>query len=122
MYTIACEHRFRARHRLRLRGQEPETLHEHDWKVRATVEAGELDEDGLVMDFLALKGMLGEAVADLAGVGSLEEMPEFGGGNPSTERVARLVYDRLAERLPDGVRLREITVWETADCRATYGG
>ena len=119
MYRISTEICFEAAHWLELGGQR-EARHDHAWRVRVQVEAEELDEGGLVMDFHELRGLLADAVEPLAEAGCLNDVGDLTGGNPSTELVARYVYDRLAGQLPRGRRLREVTVWETADCEATY--
>jgi 6-pyruvoyltetrahydropterin/6-carboxytetrahydropterin synthase len=39
--------------------------------------------------------------------------------NPTSENLARWIWDRLLEKLPD---LREVTVYETSTCGAHYDG
>ena len=122
MYTVAREIRFRAGHYLQLAGGKREAAHEHQWRVRATVEAGELNGQGMVMDFHVLGGLLREAVAPLTGVAMINDLAVFSEDNPSTERLARYIYDALWGSMPAGVELRKVVVWETKDCRASYRG
>jgi 6-pyruvoyl-tetrahydropterin synthase len=90
-------------------------LHGATFVVDATFSRTELDADNIVVDIgLAtdqLKAVLGEL-----NYRNLDELPEFTGVNTSTEFLAKVVADRLADRvhsgsLGDGARgLAEITV------------
>ncbi len=40
--------------------------------------------------------------------------------NPTTENIARTVYDALAAKLPDGVTVTKVTAWESDGCGAAY--
>jgi 6-pyruvoyltetrahydropterin/6-carboxytetrahydropterin synthase len=122
MYTAETEIRFRARHALRLSGGTVEPMHEHDWRVRATVQSDRLDADGMVIDFYRLKKLLREAVRPLSECESINTLAVFQKppANPSTEQIARYIFDHLACRFPAEATLTEITVWETADCRGSY--
>lgn len=90
-------------------------LHGATFVVDATFSRTELDADNIVVDIgLAadqLKAVLGEL-----NYRNLDELPEFKGINTSTEFLAKVVADRLADRvhsgsLGDGARgLAEITV------------
>jgi 6-pyruvoyl-tetrahydropterin synthase len=76
-------------------------LHGATYVVDATFRRPELDADDLVVD-------IGAATAELAGVldglnyRNLDEERAFAGRNTSTELLARVVADRLAERVHAG--------------------
>ena len=90
-------------------------LHGATFVVDATFSRAELDADNIVVDIglatEALKAVLGEL-----NYRNLDDLPEFKGVNTSTEFLAKVVADRLADRvhsgaLGDGARgLAEITV------------
>jgi 6-pyruvoyltetrahydropterin/6-carboxytetrahydropterin synthase len=120
MYSTTVEIVFKASHFLRLPDNQKEPRHEHDWKVAATVESQELDAYGMVIDFHKLQKLLKQAVEPLGQAASINELPDFQNGNPSTETVAKYVYDKLADKLPAHLALRKIVLWETPDCRACY--
>jgi 6-pyruvoyltetrahydropterin/6-carboxytetrahydropterin synthase len=121
IYRVATEMSFRAGHYLMFEPSGGENLHEHEWKVRVSVESAQLDKTGLVMDFHRLAGLLKEVVTPLTKVEAMNSLPAFAKENPSTERVARYIYEQLHGEIPAGARLREVVVWETPDCRASYG-
>jgi len=50
----------------------------------------------------------------------LNDLEPFREKNPSTEVLARYIFEELTARLPGGVELTEVTAWETPGCAATY--
>jgi 6-pyruvoyl-tetrahydropterin synthase len=76
-------------------------LHGATFIVDATFRRGELDADGIVVDI----GRAGEelhAVLSELTYRNLDDEPAFEGMNTSTEALARVVADRLAERVQAG--------------------
>ena len=120
MYRVAREIIFRADHYLRFGQNRQEEPHEHDWRIRAVVESPELNSDELVMDFDELGRLLRQVVEPLTQVQMLNEHSELKNHNPSTERLARYVYEKLKLLIPETVHLREVVVWEREDCRVSY--
>lgn len=119
MFTISVETRFRASHQLILPDGSKEPLHEHDWLVATSVSSAGLDDMGVVMDFHVLKAMVEEITAELDNT-VLGEVAHFRQNNPSTENVAKHVYDRLRGRLPNGVELRSVRIVEEPGCWAEW--
>jgi 6-pyruvoyl-tetrahydropterin synthase len=76
-------------------------LHGATYVVDATFSGRDLDEDGIVVDIGRATQQLREVLADLA-YRNLDEHSALAGRNSTTERVARLVADRLAERIAAG--------------------
>lgn len=120
MYTIAVRARFDASHSVRIGTAPREAPHAHEWVVEAEVAADALDRDGLVMDFVRLRGVVQDCIAGFHGA-LLNELPEFAELNPTAENVARTIYGRLDGQLgEDRATLAGVTVWEAEGCRATY--
>jgi 6-pyruvoyl-tetrahydropterin synthase len=76
-------------------------LHGATYVVDATFTREELDEDGIVVDIGRASAALRAVLADLD-YRNLDEDPAFAYGNSSTEALARLVADRLADRIHAG--------------------
>jgi 6-pyruvoyl-tetrahydropterin synthase len=75
-------------------------LHGATFVVDATFRRASLDTDGIVIDI----GRAAEAlrsVLDALNYRNLDEEPDFAGVNTTTEALAKVVADRLAERLAD---------------------
>ena len=76
-------------------------LHGATYVVDATFRRADLDADGLVVDIGRAAEQLHAVLADFT-YRNLDEDPAFAGLNTSTEALARVVADRLAERVHAG--------------------
>lgn len=76
-------------------------LHGATYIVDATFAATDLDADGIVVDIGLAIEQLHELLADL-NYRNLDDEEAFAGTNTSTEALARVVADRLAERVHAG--------------------
>lgn len=76
-------------------------LHGATFLVDATFRRPELDEDGIVVDIGLATQQLGEVLGEL-NFRNLDDEPAFEGVNTSTEFLAKVVADRLADRLHGG--------------------
>ena len=76
-------------------------LHGATFVVDATFRRAELDADNIVVDI----GRASEELRAICGALSyrnLDDEPEFAGVNTSTEFLAKVIADRLAERITTG--------------------
>src|ERR1700733_9633860 len=101
-FDITTTRGFSAAHQLRLYDGSIEPLHGHNWKVKITVSAPNLDSIGVVMDFHELE-RLAEAVIGPMHNRHLNDVPAFDRLNPSAENVALHIGQSLA--LPRPVTL-----------------
>lgn len=76
-------------------------LHGATFVVDATFRRPDLDDDGIVVDIGLATQQLAEVLGEL-NYRNLDDEPEFAGVNTSTEFLARLVADRLADRIHAG--------------------
>ena len=76
-------------------------LHGATYVVDATFRAPTLDRDGLVVDIGQAAAALAAIVGELS-YRNLDDDPELAGINTTTERLAQVVADRLAQRLRSG--------------------
>ena len=76
-------------------------LHGATYVVDATFRRAELDADGIVVDIGLATKELGAVLADL-NYRNLDDEPAFTGVNTSTEFLAKVIADRLAERVRAG--------------------
>ncbi|MCL3992643.1 6-pyruvoyl trahydropterin synthase family protein [Streptomyces lavenduligriseus] len=76
-------------------------LHGATFLVDATFRRAQLDEDGIVVDIgLATREL--HAVVEELNYRNLDDEPDFQGVNTSTEYLAKVIADRLAERIAKG--------------------
>jgi 6-pyruvoyl-tetrahydropterin synthase len=76
-------------------------LHGATFVVDATFRRAELDADGIVVDIGAATETLRAVLAEL-NYRNLDDEPDFSGLNTTTEVLARVIADRLADRARDG--------------------
>ncbi|WP_109508876.1 6-pyruvoyl trahydropterin synthase family protein [Nocardioides speluncae] len=76
-------------------------LHGATYVVDASFAAPELDADGIVVDIGLATTQLHDVLAAL-NYRNLDDEPSLAGQNTSTEMLARLIADQLAERAKDG--------------------
>ena len=76
-------------------------LHGATYVVDATFRRADLDADGLVVDIGRAAELLHAVVAELTHR-NLDDEPRLAGMNTSTEALARVVADRIAERVRAG--------------------
>jgi 6-pyruvoyltetrahydropterin/6-carboxytetrahydropterin synthase len=122
MYEITVTSHFSGAHRLRYLHGKCEELHGHNWKVEVSVVSNRLNKEGVVIDFGILKKKV-ERVLKLLDHTYLNDLPYFSGIEPSSENIAKYIYDRLKNDLKDhSGRLKKVTAWESETACATYFG
>jgi 6-pyruvoyltetrahydropterin/6-carboxytetrahydropterin synthase len=116
-FEVTTQRTFSASHQLRLYDGSIEPLHGHNWVVRVTVVGEKLDSIGVVIDFHVLERLVDELILPMHNR-HLNELAPFARDNPSAENVALHVGRGL--KLPAGVRLGSVQVWETPENSAIY--
>lgn len=119
MFELIVETDFAAAHFLREYEGKCESLHGHNWRVEVRLRADALGPLGMVMDFGDVKKAVGQIMDELDH-GCLNELGPFQELNPTTENIAKYIYESLAAVLPSGVRVSRVTAWETDHCGAAY--
>lgn len=120
MWEITRDTVFAAAHQLRFTKGEGERLHGHNWRVKAVVQAEELDAHGFVLDFAELGTVL-RAIVEPYEHAFLNEIAPFDDLNPTAENVARIVAEQLAAKLDDErVKVVRVEVWEDDHSAAVY--
>ena len=95
-------------------------LHGATFVVEMSISRAELGPEAIVMDIGEATGLLRDALADLDYT-NLDSHPELAGMLTTTETLARVVAERVAAKLPDGVYSGlEVTLREHPDAWATY--
>jgi 6-pyruvoyl-tetrahydropterin synthase len=97
-------------------------LHGATYVVDATFRRSELDADGVVLDIARATDELHAVLAEL-NYRNLDDEPSLAGVNTTTEELARVITDRLAERLGDAGRKLDalvVTLHESHVASASY--
>ena len=102
MFSVTVRDHMMIAHSLRGEAFGPaQRLHGATYVVDATFRRAALDADGIVVDIGRAAEALRAVVAEL-GYRNLDEEPALAGINTTTETLARVVADRLADRVRDG--------------------
>jgi 6-pyruvoyl-tetrahydropterin synthase len=95
-------------------------LHGATYAVEATFRRAELDADGVVLDIGRASAELRAVLAELD-YRNLDEEPSLADVNTTTEALARVIADRLAERVAGaGLDSLVVTLHESPVASASY--
>jgi 6-pyruvoyltetrahydropterin/6-carboxytetrahydropterin synthase len=120
MYEVKIVTQFAAAHRLENFHGKCEALHGHNWKVEVFLVGQTLDRAGLLLDFGVVKARTKEVLEEVDHQ-YLNELPAFRDRNPSSENLARYLYERLEAIFnQDGVKVHRVNVWESDTSCASY--
>jgi 6-pyruvoyltetrahydropterin/6-carboxytetrahydropterin synthase len=122
MYEVSVDEQFAAAHNLRNYKGKCENLHGHNYKVRVTLAGPQLDDVGLLYDFVHLKQVIQGVIRTLDHK-YLNELKPFDVLNPSAENIAKHIYDESStqmQKTANGAAISSITVWESDVTAATY--
>lgn len=119
MFEVSVEETFAAGHALRGYRGKCENVHGHNYRVQVTVEGGELDAIGMLVDFGEVKKLIRGVVARLDHQ-FINDLEPFTVINPSAENLAKYFYDEITGSLPEPVWIAQVKVWETDITAATY--
>lgn len=98
------------------------TVHGHNYALEVTIRGPVDERTGMVMDLAELKRVVGEAVIERFDHADLNDDTLFSGGViPTTENLARAIWDLLSPKLgPD--RLWRVRLWEDPTFHVEYYG
>jgi 6-pyruvoyltetrahydropterin/6-carboxytetrahydropterin synthase len=121
MYSTTVATDFVAQHYLTVPNPGPEgEPHSHHYEVELTFRGPELNEYDYLVDIDDAEAAL-TSLADRYRDEMLNDVPEFEGYNPSVERFARIVFERVTGVVTDDtVTELTVTVWEDDEAAATY--
>jgi 6-pyruvoyltetrahydropterin/6-carboxytetrahydropterin synthase len=91
-------------------------LHGHSWRIEVAIEGPVGNDTGWVMDYADLKAAF-QPIHDQIDHNYLNEIP--GLENPTSERLAVWLWNKLKPRLP---LLIELVIAETCTSRCVYRG
>ena len=122
MFDIFIETHFSAGHHLRDYPGNCERPHGHNWNVKVTVRATELDPLGMGIDFRTVKDAVKKVMDDIDHC-DLNSHPAFQDKNPSSENIAVYIFESLQDDLhTDRYSLFSIQIGETPHSSVIYYG
>ena len=124
MFEVSAEQTFAAGHALRGYQGKCENVHGHNYRVRVTLEGENLNEIGLLVDFVYMKQVM-KRIIEYWDHRFINDLPPFDQINPTAENMALWFCERMQQELAAGgadvpARVKEVTIWETDANIATY--
>lgn len=119
-YEVMIERNFSSAHQLRGYRGKCENLHGHNYKIEIYARGAELNDIGLLVDFVELKAAADEVVQYLDHR-NINELPPFDSVNPSAENLAKFILERISSNIQDPrVEIYKVRCFETPTSVATY--
>lgn len=116
MVCITRVFTFDSAHMLKEHDGKCKFLHGHTYKLEVTIK-GNINKNGMVIDFKELKIMVKENVVDYVDHRYLNELFDF---NPTCEMIILWIWEKLKDKIKVmGCYLEKIVLWETPTCFAT---
>ena len=123
MFSVTVRDHVMIAHSLRGEAFGPaQRLHGATYVVDATFRRADLDSDGVVIDIVRASEEL-QAVLSELGYRNLDDEPALAGINTTTEELARVIANRLADRLGEAGRELDglvVTLHESHVASASY--
>ncbi|HNW60660.1 MAG TPA: 6-carboxytetrahydropterin synthase QueD [bacterium] len=119
MYKLVARAQFSAAHRLDYYPGACERLHGHNWQVRATIAGAELDKLGMVLDLMVFKTLLEECL-QVFDHRLINEVAPFDTMNPTSENLARYIFEWMKNNLPAKAGIVEVEVAENDEFSVRY--
>ncbi len=133
MFKVTREIDFCYGHRLLNYDGKCRYLHGHNGRAVISIEAEQLDNRGMVLDFSDIKQVVSTWIDDnldhrmilhrddpvLPYLEKLGEPVYLIDTNPTAENIAKLIYDFTVDH---GFPVTKVDLWETPHCFATYSG
>lgn len=124
MFELKVKTRFAGAHQLTMVGQKCENLHGHNWHVEVCVAGETLNSAGVLADFGDIKKAVRQVVDEELDHKFLNELEVFQGNQPTSERIAVYIAQRvqalLDENVAEPVKVSKVMAWESDDACATY--
>lgn len=120
MYEVCVAREFSSAHFLRdYRGKCAE-MHGHNWKVEVSFRTPQVSANGIAIDFYDMGAVL-DGLIERLDHGVINNAPPFDRISPTSENLARWLYEEIARQTPaGGLKPYRVRVWETPDAYASY--
>ncbi len=120
MYELTVKASFSAAHSLRDYEGPCSNLHGHNWVVEIVVCGEELMPNGILVDFGDIKKATSDVLSPLDHT-NLNETPPFDSENPTSENLARWIYEQVGQRVnTERLKVMRVNVREAETSCASY--
>jgi 6-pyruvoyltetrahydropterin/6-carboxytetrahydropterin synthase len=96
--------------------------HGHNYTLDVTIAGAPDPDTGMVMNMTDLKSIVGAVLEQFDHTYLNEDTPYFKQRIPTTENIVRVLWELIAPRMPEGVALARLRLYEMSDLWAEYSG
>jgi len=117
MIEVTKRFTFEASHHLPWHSGKCRNLHGHSYKLEVSL-SGDLNDNGIVVDFYLLSALVQQAVIDRYDHQNLNQFFD----NPTAENIATNIFlelSALVKKAKWGADVRSVKLWETEKCHVT---
>lgn len=120
MYELTVKATFSAAHSLQDYDGPCSRVHGHNWVVEVVACGERLPPNGMLVDFRDIKHATSEVLSQLDHT-NLNDVSPFSEINPTSENLARWIYERVSERIDTSdVKVTRVNVREAEASCASY--
>ncbi|MCB5228492.1 MAG: 6-carboxytetrahydropterin synthase QueD [Candidatus Cloacimonetes bacterium] len=120
MYRLSVSDSFSAAHKLCGYEGACRNLHGHNWKVKVCLASQELDGIGMALDFGVIKELLTKILDELDHA-YLNDLPAFKDQNPTSENLARYIFERFEKEFADTkIKTESVEIQESERSSVVY--
>ena len=119
-FEICVQTHFSAAHHLREYSGDCKNPHGHNWTVDVYIMCDRLNGIGIGIDFYDVENAVNAILKGLDH-SDLNSLPQFQSENPSSENIARYLYEELTREInAEGIRVTKLRLSETPTCAVAY--
>ena len=120
MYELAIKTAFSAAHSMRFFEGPCSNLNGNNWIVELIARGKRLEPNGMLVDFGDIKQATSEVLSRFDH-SNLNEVPPFDRENPTSENLARWIYEKVGERVnTENLAITRVNVREAETSCASY--
>jgi len=121
IYTLGIDVFFNARHCISVNGQ-CGAIHPHSFRVNVKIHHTVRPGEQYRLGFAEARSLVQDETARFNDT-FLNHVYPFNNGydlQPTTENLAAVLFQRIRQKLADGLRLESVTIWESPTSYVTY--
>lgn len=119
MFKISVKTELSAAHQLIGYQGSCRRIHGHNWTIKVQVSTRELNDVGIGYDFREMKRLVKDIVNSYDHQ-FLNEIPPFNTINPTSENLAKIIFDKVKKKVPTHIEVISVEVMESDRCSVIY--
>lgn len=119
MFEIVIKTKFSAAHKLAGYKGNCSVLHGHNFGVEIAICGKKLNKLGMIFDFREIKKIAEDVISKLDHK-NLNEIKPFTKTNPTSENIAKYIFQNIKSKLPKNIKLMWVKISESENAYCIY--